>query len=89
MNGLRVRRVGRFWTVCVYEGLGGFGQSACTKGWAVLDGLRVRRVGRFWTVCVYEGLGGFGQSACTKGWAVLDSLRSKELIKIICCNRGK
>ena len=28
LDGLCVRGVGRFWTVCAYEGLGGFGWSA-------------------------------------------------------------
>ena len=37
-------RTGRFWTVCAYEGLGGFGRSAHTRGWAVLDGLRSKEL---------------------------------------------
>ena len=28
LDGLHVRGIGRFWTVCTYEGLGGFGRSA-------------------------------------------------------------
>ena len=33
--------------VCMYEGLGSFEWSACTRDWAVLNGLHVRGIGQF------------------------------------------
>ena len=30
---------GQFWMVCAYEGLGGFGWCARTRGWVILDGM--------------------------------------------------